>query len=58
MIWMTLDQAEAVAEDRRAEARKARLIRSLRRAEASRRRLTRGGALPSAVSGSACCSEV
>ena len=55
MVWMFLDQARAVADQRQAEARRARLIRSLQRDEASRRRLARRTALPVAAPG--CCME-
>ena len=55
MVWMFFDQARAVADQRQAEARRARLIRSLQRDEASRRRLARRTARP--VAATTCCSE-
>ena len=55
MTGMFLDLAKAVAEERQAEARQARLARSVRQAEAPRRRRDRGGAFP--VAGPGCCSE-
>jgi len=55
MVWMFFDQARVMADQRQAEARRARLIRSLQRDEASRRRLARRTARP--VAATTCCSE-
>ncbi len=55
MVWMFLDQARVMADQRQAEARRARLIRSLQRDEASKRRVARRTARPMAAAG--CCSE-